>query len=75
MHIGFKNGGNARFMEPFHTFPPNTHKRYSLRHCITIGFILQKKNHINSWTVVFGLNKEIEQLFLKCPFWYCQSTV
>jgi hypothetical protein len=26
MHIGFKKEGKAWFMEPFHTFPPNTHK-------------------------------------------------
>jgi hypothetical protein len=31
MHIGFKKGGKARFMEPFHTFPPNTHTHYSLK--------------------------------------------
>ena len=37
----------ARFIEPFPSFEPNTHKHYILRHCINIVFIAQK-NHIDS---------------------------
>jgi hypothetical protein len=42
-------GTNARFIEHLPSFAPNTHKLYIFRHCISIVYILQKKNHSNIW--------------------------
>jgi hypothetical protein len=42
-----KSGTKERFTEPYHSFAANAHKRYIIRHCINIVFILQEKTHIN----------------------------
>jgi len=58
----------ARFTQPFHSFAPNAHQLYILRHCINIVFALQKSRSKN-----FDFELLIK-LSLDCPFGYLLST-
>jgi hypothetical protein len=50
-NMPLKSGIKMRFLDPFTSSDPNTHKLYILGHCINIVFILQKY-HINPSTVI-----------------------
>jgi hypothetical protein len=53
--------------EPLSNFDSNTHKRYILKHCIAIVFILQK-NHINPRAVIRELNNKLYNYPFIVPF-------
>jgi hypothetical protein len=48
-----KNWDKGEVYCAFPRFCAEYNNRYILRHCTTIEFILQKKNHINPLTFIF----------------------